>query len=361
VHPGAAQYLTTDVASVVARRELVVYSTPEFSPATDTGERVAPRDKVRVVSVAVASTGEPRLRVVGGYISAASSDVRRPALRGPNAEASLAIDLATGEVLWDDGGDQEVRIASVTKLLAIFVVRDWLAAGGATWNTAVRMTDTNLVAMSKDWNTGGFVFKRGASYSVRDLYTLAIVESSNAAITALGVAVSGSNEEFLTAMNAKADAIGMDSSTFISVSGLDNPSLKEFGLVLPGTGAKAGNTSTAHDVGRLAQSLLAGYPDVLDTAGITKTSVRGTKVSTTNQMLRGGKYFDSTLGMTGLKTGYTSAAGYCLAATSAKAGRHPVLVVILGAATSKARFVGTKRLLHSIYDRWGLRSGTTAP
>jgi D-alanyl-D-alanine carboxypeptidase len=360
-HANTTQFLTGDVASVVARRELPVYSTPEFSPATDTGERVAPKDKVRVISVAVASTGEPRLRVVGGYISAANADVRRPVLRGPNAEASIALDLATGEVLWEADADEEVRIASVTKLLAVFLVRDWLAEGNATWDTAVPMTDKNLVKMSKDWNTGGFVFKRGASYSVRDLYTLSIVESSNAAITALGITVAGSNEKFLDAMNTKAREIGMDSSTFISVSGLDNPSLKPFGFAVPGTGAKAGNISTAADVGRLAQALLAAYPDVLHTSGITKTTVGGKKVTTTNQLLRGGKHFDSTLGITGLKTGYTSAAGYCLVATSAKAGRHPVLAVVLGAKTSKARFTGTRRLLHSIYDRWGLRSPTAAP
>jgi D-alanyl-D-alanine carboxypeptidase (penicillin-binding protein 5/6) len=191
---------------------------------------------------------------------------------------------------------------------------------------------------------------------VKDLYTLALVESSNAAITALGIKVAGSNDKFLDMMNTKAKEIGMESSNFISVSGLDNKSLKQFGLQVPGTSSKAGNVSTAKDVGKLAAALIAAYPDVLDTTSIIQTDIRGKKVETTNQMLPGEKFYDKTLAVDGLKTGYTSAAGYCLAATSAIPGRHRVLVVILGAPSSKARFKGTGRLLHSIYDRWALRS-----
>jgi D-alanyl-D-alanine carboxypeptidase (penicillin-binding protein 5/6) len=355
IRPRAGDFLTENVASVVARRELAVYTTPDFSPQTDTGERLAARDKVRVVGVATSAAVEPRLQIVGGFISAASQDVRRPALRGPNADASVAVDLTTGEILWQDSANTKRRIASITKLLSVYLVLDWLEAGEGTWQTRVIMDDANLVKMSKDWNTGGFVFKRGRGYSVRDLYTLSVVESSNAAITALGIEVAGSNEAFLDEMNAKAKQIGMKSSKFISVSGLDNPSLKQFGLVKPGTKAKAGNISTAADVARLVRALLTDYPDVLDTSAITKTTVRGKKVRNTNQMLPGGRFYDAGLAIDGLKTGYTSRAGYCLAATSAKPGHHPVAIVVLGAKNSKARFAGTARLLHSIYDRWSLR------
>ncbi|MDR1426985.1 MAG: serine hydrolase [Bifidobacteriaceae bacterium] len=352
----AAGFLAEDVASVVARHELAIYSSPDFSAEVDTGARLARREKVRVTAVVAASTGEPRLQTDLGYISASVEDVRRPQLLGPKAKASVAIDLETGDLLWQDGADTPARIASVTKLLAVFLVRDWIADGGASWSTRVTMADKNLVKMSKSWDTGGFAFKRGATYSVRDLYTLAVVESSNAAVTALGVRVAGSNARFLTMMNTKAEAIGMDSSSFISVSGLDNKSLAKFGLRAPGTTMDEGNLSTAADVGRLTQALLAAYPDVLETAGIVETKIGGKKVATTNQMLPGGRYYDRTLGVNGLKTGYTSAAGYCLVATSAKAGRHGVLIVILGANNSRDRFSGTARLLHSIYDRWALRS-----
>jgi D-alanyl-D-alanine carboxypeptidase len=358
--PAGGEYLTDDLSAVIVRRELAVYASPDFSPAADTGQRLKRRSKVRVAAVVQSAAGEPRLQVAGGFISAATADVRRPAIVPPKAKASLAVDLDTGAVLWQDGATKRARIASVTKLLSVFVVRDWIAAGGGTWQTRLTITQPNLVKMSKDWSTGGFKFKRGASYSVEDLYTLALVESSNAAITALGIGVAGSNEKFLDMMNAKAQEIGMESSNFISVSGLDNKSLKQFGLQLPGTSSKAGNISTAKDVGRLAGALIAKYPDVLETTSIIQTAIREKKVETTNQMLRGEKHYDKTLGVDGLKTGYTSAAGYCLAATSAKSGRHRVLVVILGAASSNARFKGASRLLHSVYDRWALRSAPEA-
>jgi D-alanyl-D-alanine carboxypeptidase (penicillin-binding protein 5/6) len=349
-----AAFVSQDVSSVVVRRPLAIYASPEFAPATDTGARLARRDKVRVTGVVTASTGEPRLAISGGYISAAAADVRRPVLVAPKAKASLTLDLDTGTVLWADNADAELRIASVTKLLSIFVVRDWMAAGGATWGTMVTMADKNLVKMSKDWSTGGFKFKRNSAYSIRQLYTLSLVESSNAAITALGVQVAGSNTAFLDRMNTKAAQIGMNSSYFISASGLDNKSLAEFGLMAPGTTRAEGNVSTAADVGRLASALLAAYPDVLDTTAITETTIRAKKVKTTNQMLPGGKHFDKTLGIDGLKTGYTSAAGYCLVAASHKTGKHRLVTVILGAKTSNARFGGTKKLLHSIHERWGL-------
>jgi D-alanyl-D-alanine carboxypeptidase len=354
VTPDDAAYVTDGVSSVVTRRKLPIYATPEFSPDTDTGVRLARRETIRVLGVVPAASGEPRLAIADGFISAASTDVRRPVVIGPNAKASLALDLDTNEILWDDDADAQLRIASVTKLLSIFVVRDWMASGEGSWRTIVTMADKNLIAMSRDWATGGFAFKRHGRYTVKQLYTLALVESSNAAITALGVRVAGSNTAFLDLMNTKAEQLGMDSSTFISVSGLDNKSLREFGLMAPGTTPADGNISTARDVGVMASALIATYPDVVETTTLAEVKIRSKKVKTTNQMLPGGRYEDKTLGITGLKTGYTSAAGYCLVATSATSGRHRVLAVILGSPSSDARFRGTRKLLHSIYDRWAL-------
>jgi D-alanyl-D-alanine carboxypeptidase (penicillin-binding protein 5/6) len=147
----------------------------------------------------------------------------------------------------------------------------------------------------------------------------------------------------------------MDKTNFISISGLDNFSLARFGFKLPSSGGKkAGNRVSAKDLGTLTAELLTRFPEVLDTAKIRKLKMDGKKVGNTNQMLKGGAFYDKALRVDGLKTGYTGSAGYCFVGTAKKAGRHRIAVVIVHARSSYDRFYGTRELMRTIYDRFAL-------
>jgi D-alanyl-D-alanine carboxypeptidase (penicillin-binding protein 5/6) len=357
--PAASEdFLTVAPPWVVALEGLAVYGSVEFDPSTATGEELAPGDKIKVLGLAASAAGEPRLEVEGGFISAAVAEVGLVPLYAPKAQAVYAFDLETGETLYSKSARTPTRVASLAKVLTLLIVNEEVASGNLTWKTRVSMTSRALVKMSKDPDCGGFKFKLGGVYSVKQLYDLALLESHNAAVTALGIEIAGSNSEFVKLLNARAADLGMADSSFISVSGLDNHSLRKFGLALPGTAKTAGNLISARDLGIATRQLLNTFPQVVETASLTSTKVKTKTVKNTNQMLPGGRYYSKSLAVNGLKTGYTQRSGYCLVLTSKKAGKHGVGLIIVHSPSSAARFDGVSKLLRTIYQRFPLTAAT---
>jgi D-alanyl-D-alanine carboxypeptidase (penicillin-binding protein 5/6) len=350
-----AAFLTDDLAKVQAKRTLVVYRTVDFSQDTATTRLVRKGSRVTVTAVAKASDGTPRLAIKGGFISAAKTDVARPTIFRPRAQAVYVFNVVTGKVLYSRAATTNRSIASLAKLMTALILREEIAAGRATWGQRVKVTSQALVNMSRDWSTGGTPLKRGKVYTLRQLDTLALVESNNAAVTQIGLTLGGSNAGYIKMMNAKARELGMKTAKFISISGLDNFSLSQFGLKLSGK-AKDGNRVSAADLGKLTSALLTKYPDVTKVTSQTMVKVKKYKVKNTNQLLRGGPYYDSTLGVDGLKTGYTNSAGYCLVSTSKLVGHDRIAVVLIHSKNSADRFGGTRRLLKSVYNAYALTS-----
>jgi D-alanyl-D-alanine carboxypeptidase (penicillin-binding protein 5/6) len=346
----ASGYLTKNLSKVQARHRLSVYADAELTEPT--GKTFAKNQKVTVKRVVDSADGVPALRVAGGYISAASADVRRPAVAQPKAQAVYAVDVETGEVLYERGARQATAVASLVKIMTALILRDEIAAGNLTWDTTVKVTSKALVKMSKSWDAGGTPLKLNRRYTLRDLDTLALLESHNAAVTQLGWFIAGSNEAYLDRLAAKAAELGMNDSTFMSISGLDNKTLDDFGLEV--TGGANGNRISAADLGTAASALVTQYPDVLETTSQLKAKVGKATITNTNQMLEGKKYYVPWLGVDGLKTGYTSSAGWCFIGTAQPEGRHRIVFVVVHAPTSADRFSGAKALVKSLYDAYTL-------
>jgi D-alanyl-D-alanine carboxypeptidase len=348
-----SKYFTYAPPKVVARANLVVYSTPGFSEASKTTKRIKKGTTVTVKDIAWSPSGYPRLKVAGGYITAARSKVKLVALSTPKkARAVLAIDATSGRVLYKKNITKAYSVASVAKLMTALMVREKVALKGYSWKSKVRVTSSALVKMSKSYTFGGgFKFKKNKTYTVDELYKLALVESNNAAAIQLGIWVSGSNTKFIRAMNTRAKELGMKHTKFVSASGLDNDDLIRFGLRVKGTAKNAKNKLSAEDVGILARYYLRLYPDVTKVTGKAKLKVRGKTVRSTNALLPGKAYYRASLKIDGLKTGTTNSAGACLVATARPTGRRRIITVILSDAR---RFPDTRNLIQSCYDHFVL-------
>jgi len=160
--------------------------------------------------------------------------------------------------------------------------------------------------------------------TVNDLLKAAVIASANDATVALAEAVSGSEETFVEEMNKKAKAIGMNSTTFINCTGLD----------------AEGHTTTAHDVALMSRELIT-HELIKQYSTVWMDSLRNgeSELVNTNKLVR---FYE---GCTGLKTGTTSKAGYCLSATAKRNGMELVAVIMDG-QTSSDRFEGAKKLLN---------------
>ena len=160
-----------------------------------------------------------------------------------------------------------------------------------------------------------FWFKTGQRVSIRFLIRAAAIRSANDAATALGEAISGSEKEFIKYMNYAAKEMGMNSTRFQNAHGL----------------TQKNHYSTAYDMLILARRLMLDYPEYFNLFGRVETHALGKKIRNTNY-----KFLRSYQGASGIKTGYTNAAGHNLAA-SAKRGNKRLIGVLIGAQSSNDR------------------------
>jgi D-alanyl-D-alanine carboxypeptidase (penicillin-binding protein 5/6) len=306
----------------------------------------------RAVPDVVTSESGHLARVAPARQTAGAVDL--PAVK---ARGLYAFDLTTGQVLDAASPNRRTRIASVSKLMTVLMCYEAVAAGTLTWSQKVRINSRAVSGLSADRGiaTDTMRLKYHASYSVRSLLELSLVESNNAAVTALGEAMGGSNAKFLAMENQRAAQLGMTNSTFISISGLDNKSLVGHGLKLRGTSKRAGNLLSAKDVGTLVTKLLTEHPEVLQITRLRRVKVHGHVARSTNLMLPGAAYAaPKSLGVDGLKTGSTTAAGACVVVTAQPAGRDRVVIVVLHAPSAYARWTGARKLLKAIYQDYAI-------
>ncbi|MGY3750558.1 DUF1958 domain-containing protein [Vagococcus acidifermentans] len=245
-------------------------------------------------------------------------------------KASMVIDAKTGRVLWEDNADTQRHIASMSKLMTIFVVLEEMQKGQFDFDTAIDVTE-KYVTISQDYNLSNNKMQLGASYSVGELIDLIFVPSSNAATLMLADFVSSdSGARFAKMMNEKAQEIGMTQTVFYNSTGVIN---FELGSQMPeGADPNGDNISTARDYSLLAYHLLKKYPDMLEHTKNRQITVKeGTPYE---------ESFDSYLyslpgktfgydGFDGLKSGSSSSAGFNYVGTAQK-GNMRLIQLIMG-------------------------------
>lgn len=260
------------------------------------------------------------------------------------AKNAIAMDYTTGEAVWSKKANTARPIASVSKLMTLYLVLQKVGSGSGSWSDVVDTSSKGLIAMGQSASCGGFLFKSGHKYTVQDLYYAALLDSSNNAAIALGKWVAGSNAKFIQQMNAQAKSWDLNKASFVSASGLENSDLKAFGYAY---GSANANMVSAKDVALIARHLIQDYPRILTDGAIGSKTVDGQTTYNYNNLLAGRKYYQSALNVDGLKTGYTPLAGYCFVGTGQKTGKHRVITVVLHDINE---FTETRSLMNKAYS-----------
>ena len=231
------------------------------------------------------------------------------------AKSWILMDAATGTVL--DSGSEHERLApaSVTKVMTLLLIMEAIDSGRIGWGDTVTASAT---AAAKG---GSQVFlKAGEQMSVEDMVKSIAVSSANDCACAMAEHLAGSEGAFVERMNQRAGELGMENTNFVNCTGLDD-----------GPEAAAHRTC-AGDIAIMSRELLTKHPDIKKYTTIWMDSIRdGTfGLSNTNKLVR---FYP---GCTGLKTGFTSGAGYCLSASAEREGME-LIAVAMGSATSQKR------------------------
>ncbi|MEM9321102.1 MAG: D-alanyl-D-alanine carboxypeptidase family protein, partial [Pseudomonadota bacterium] len=223
--------------------------------------------------------------------------------------AAIVIDARNGAILHQDNADARLHPASLTKMMTAYLAFEAVRDGRLKLDQ--RVTVSRNAAREPPSRIG---LKQGQRVRVRDLIRATVVRSANDAATVLAEAIAGSEKAFGLRMTAKAKALGMSRTRFFNAHGL----------------TRNGHLSTARDMAILARHLLFDFPQYYNLFGRKQTPAMGKTLNNTNRLLH------SYHGADGIKTGYTRAAGFNLAA-SAKRGNERVIVVLFGARSSATR------------------------
>ncbi len=240
-----------------------------------------------------------------------------------DGKSALLMDVATGTILYEKNAHEALSPASVTKVMTMLLIMEAIDSGKISWDDMVTASEA---AAAKGGSQ--IYLKVGESMSVSDMLKSIAVSSANDCACAMAEHLAGSESAFVDMMNSRAKELGMKDTHFVNCTGLDDSAE-----------AKDHKTS-AHDIALMSRELLLNHPDIKKFTTIWMDTVRNGAfgLSNTNKLIR----FYS--GATGLKTGFTSGAGYCLSATAMRDGME-LIAVVMGCETSPKRTAACKAML----------------
>lgn len=252
--------------------------------------------------------------VQGLYLPVSEVHAEDLVLESPSV---ILMEPSTGQVLYEKNADEQRHPASVTKVMTLLLAFEQIGAGKMT------MTDTvTISAHAASMGGSQCFFEAGETQTVEDMIKCIIIASGNDAAVAMGEHIAGSEEAFVKMMNEKAAELGMVNTNFVNACGLD----------------AEGHLTTARDIAIMSRELTTKYPEIFNYSTIwmdtiTHVTARGASefgLSNTNKLLKTYPY------CTGLKTGYTSEAGFSISATASKDGIN-LIAVVMGASTKEIR------------------------
>ena len=245
---------------------------------------------------------------------------------GLQSDSYVLMEASTGTVLHEKDMHKKLPPASITKIMTLLLIYEALEEGTITKNTIVTTTD-HAASMG-----GSQVYlEAGEQQSVETLIKCITISSANDACVAMAEHLSGTEEAFVDEMNKKAKELGMTNTNFENCCGLD----------------KDGHVSTAYDIALMSKELITKYPDVMQYTTIRISSMTHitNKGSSEFGLTNTNKLLNSYEGITGLKTGSTGKARYCLSATASRNGID-MIAVVLSAPDTKTRFKEAAVLLN---------------
>lgn len=258
-----------------------------------------------------------------------------------SAPSAILMEASTGTVIYEKDADTARPPASVTKVMTMLLIFDALEAGSIQLEDEVT-TSEHAASMG-----GSQVFlEPGETQTVDTMLKCIAVASANDACVAMAEYICGSEEEFVRRMNERADGLGMENTNFVNCNGLD----------------AEGHVTSARDIALMSRELITKYPQVHDYSmiwmeNITHNTSKGTSefgLTNTNKLVRQYEY------ATGLKTGSTGEAKFCVSATGEKNGIE-LIAVVMAAENSKERFADAVKLLNHGFGKCQLYSDDSAP
>lgn len=275
-----------------------------------------------------------------------------------NAKAAFAIDAESGKILYDQDGEKPMGIASITKIIGLYIVLEQVKEGKLSWDEKVSISDY-AEKLSVVPDLSNVPLHKENSYTVKELFDSAFIQSANASIVALAEKVSGSETKFLELIKKQLKDWAITDATIVNASGLNNSYLGENRP--EGTSETEENQMSAKDVATIARRLILDFPEVLKVTSTT-TEMFGENTQSPvemvnwNWMLPG--FVSYKEGVDGLKTGTTEFAGACFVGTINKNGQRIITVVLNAddhATNPSARFNETDRLMDYCYDNWSVK------
>ena len=277
-------------------------------------------------------------RILSLLFAAALLSAASPAASAAGEEAALSLscpsavlmEKETGAILYDQNAHQQLEPASVTKVMTLLLVMEAVDSG------RVALDDTVTVSSYAAGMGGSQVYlEEGEQMTVDEMIKCVTVVSGNDCAVALAEHLAGSETAFVAQMNQRARELGMEDTTFLNCTGLP----------------AQGHVTSAYDIALMSRELILNHPSIRDYATIWMDSIRdgGFGLTNTNRLIR---FYP---GATGLKTGSTDAALYCMSATAERDGME-LIAVVMRAPTTAQRFEDAKALLDYGFAHYALAS-----
>lgn len=246
-----------------------------------------------------------------------------------DAKSAILMDTTTGSVLYEKNADAALPPASVTKIMTLLLVMEAIDEG------RVSLDDTVSISEAAASMGGSQVYlEPGETMRLEELLKCVVIASANDAAYALAEHVAGSEEAFVRRMNQRAAELSMENTVFENTNGLDDTVTKHL--------------TSARDIALMSRELLK-HEKILDYTTIWQDTIRNGSftLTNTNRLIR---FYP---GATGLKTGSTGKAGFCISATAERGGMH-LIAVIMGAPTRDVRNAEAKKLLDYGFSNYAL-------
>lgn len=250
----------------------------------------------------------------------------------PNASSAIMIEASTGEILFKKNENEKLAPASMTKMMSMLLIMEEIEKGNLKW-------DETITASQNASSMGGsqIFLETGEQMSVKEMLKGIAIASGNDATVAMAERIAGTEEAFVKKMNEKARQLGLKNTNFINSTGLDADN----------------HYSSAYDMSKIAKELVK-HEEILEFTGTYEDYLRANTSSpfwlvNTNRLVR----FYS--GVDGLKTGFTSTAGYCLTST-AKKDNMRLITVVMNEPNSEKRSSDTTKMLDYGFNIYMVRN-----
>ncbi len=244
---------------------------------------------------------------------------------GITSKSAVLIEANSGKILYEKNKDETLKPASVTKIMTLLLCFDNISAGNLSYDDIITIS-------SHAASMGGSqcFFEEGEQQTVQDIIKCIEISSGNDAAVAMGEHIAGSETEFVKMMNAKAKELGMINTNFENACGLDSPN----------------HYTSAMDISIMSRELITKHPEIFDVSTIWMDHIihKTSKGESRFDLANTNKFLKQYTGANGLKTGFTSEAGYCISGTATR-NDITLIAVIMGAPTKDIRNSELAKLL----------------